>query len=632
VAQALAAIVTSINRVDGVFEKELAISLNIVANNNLVVFTNPNTDPFTANDDGSALLDESQSVITQNIGTANFDIGHTFSTGAGGIAQLESACGFSKARGVTGSSSPVGDPYDIDYVAHEMGHQVGANHTFNAVTSSCSGNRSENTAVEPGSGVTIMSYAGLCSSNDLASNSLPFFHAISMDEINTFTTSGNGASCASITATGNTAPVVNAGNDFVIPVSTSFLLTGAATDANGDVLTYSWEQMDTGPAGSWNTPSGNAPLFRSFAPQISSTRHFPRLTDQVRNTSTIGERLPTYSRDLNFRLTARDNRAGGGGVCFDEAVVTADENSGPFVVNFPSAPGISWEAGTLHTVSWDVANTNIAPVNCANVSIQLSLDSGYTFPVTILASTPNDGSEQITIPANITTRARIRVMAVGNIFYDISNNNFEITTPGSGPVVTTQPESKQVCENETVQFNVVSASPVLSYQWQVSTDGGVSFTNINNATDASLEITNADISLADNQYRVLLTGPSGVTISDAAVLIVHALPTISLFASSATDLTPGLTTTLTGAASGSPGGELTITWLLDQTPISVAGNTLTVDVTELGNYQLTVAETWADGNTCVNESQVVAVTAKSSSQLFIYPSPSDGRFTVYFFY
>ena len=190
VAQALSAIVTSINRVDGVYEKELSISLNLVANNNAIVFVNPDTDPFAANNDGSALLDESQTVITANIGAANYDIGHTFSTGAGGIAQLGTVCGGSKARGVTGLANPVGDPYDIDYVAHEMGHQFDARHTFNGTTGSCSdGNRNASTAVEPGSGITIMSYAGICDAvNNLGANSLPYFHAISMDEINTFVT------------------------------------------------------------------------------------------------------------------------------------------------------------------------------------------------------------------------------------------------------------------------------------------------------------------------------------------------------------------------------------------------------------------------------------------------------------
>lgn len=735
VAQTLSAIVTSINRVDGIYERELGISLNLVANNNLVVFTSAATDPFTANDDGNALLDESQTVITDKIGTANFDIGHTFSTGAGGIAQLSSVCGGSKARGVTGLTEPFGDPYDIDYVAHEMGHQFGASHSFNATTSSCSGNRSAETAVEPGSGVTIMGYAGICgTTNNLAVNSIPYFHAVSMDEINTFTSNENGATCATLIATGNTAPVVNGGNDFIIPKSTFFSLTGTASDANNDVLTYSWEQMDTGPAGNWNSPTGDAPLFRSFAPVSTGTRYFPQLSDQIRNATTIGEILPSYGRTMNFRLTARDNRAAGGGVCYDESVVTVDANSGPFVVTAPNTTGVSWEAGTVQTVTWNVANTNNSPVNCANVSILLSLDSGYTFPVIIEASTPNDGSQQIIVPDNVTTKARIKVVGVGNIFYDISNNNFTITstqagfnfvvpasrqvncadpsattasitlstesvfgysTPinlsasnvpagttvsfsqttinpgestvvtlsnvnallngtynvtiigtsgsiireqpltfiiqaGIGPVISLQPANVRICEGATATFNVASSSDVKSYQWQVSTNGGTSFANITDATTPTLTITNIGAVQHNNRYRALVTGQCNVTISAVVSLTVHKEPFITLTADT-TGLLPGQSATLTADPSASTGGTVTFTWLKDQTPISVPGNSLVANVTGLGSYQVKIAEAWSDGNTCTNESEIVTISATASTRLFIYPSPNNGQFTVSYY-
>lgn len=736
VAKALAAIVTSINRVDGIYEKELAISLTLVANNDLVVFTDAGIDPFESNNDGESLLDESQQVITEKIGAANYDIGHTFSTGAGGIAQLSSVCGSSKARGVTGLTDPTGDPFNIDYVAHEMGHQFGASHTFNATTSSCSGNRSAETAVEPGSGITIMGYAGICgATNNLSDNSIPYFHAISMDEINAFTATGNGVGCASVTVTGNTAPMVNAGNGYTIPKTTSFVMTGSATDANDDALTYSWEQTDIGPAGSWNNPSGNAPLFRSFAPVPGPARHFPQLVDQVRNGSTIGERLPSYGRDINLRLTARDNQAGGGGVCYAETVVTVNDASGPFEVTFPSAPGISWEAGSVQTVTWDVANTDNTPVNCTNVSIQLSTDSGYTFPVTILSNTPNDGSEQITVPNNLTSKARIRVMAVGNVFYDISNNNFSITAqqtgftfaipaakqiacadlastsasitlgttsisgyntpielsasgnpagttvsfssttitpgqntivtlenvntlsnasysvlitglsgditrtheltfivqPGAGPGITAHPEDDQVCANENAVFSATPASPATFYQWQVSSNGGTSFTNIANSNASILVIDNAEPTKTGNQYRVLVTGQCNVSVSDAALLTVHDLPTVDLSAAPLTSLTPGQTTLLTALPSASTGGVIAVTWFKNDTPIPVPGTSLVVDVTGLGDYKVKIEEAWSDGNTCVTESGIVAITATASSRLFIYPSPNDGRFTVSYY-
>lgn len=728
VAQALSAIVTTINRVDGIYEKELAISLNLVSNNNLVVFVNPGTDPFTANDDGSALLDESQTVIDNNIGGANYDIGHTFSTGAGGIAQLGSVCSSSKARGVTGSPNPTGDAFDVDYVAHEMGHQFDASHSFNATTSSCGGNRNDLTAVEPGSGITIMSYAGICgATNDLGSNSIPYFHAASMDEINTFINLGGG--CGTFASTGNIIPVVNAGNTYTIPRSTPFVLTGGATDGNGDALTYSWEQIDTGPAGNWNNPSGNAPIFRSFEPVTTPVRHFPKLSDQINNTTTIGEILPSYSRTMTFRLTARDNRAGGGGVCNDETDITVNGTSGPFIVTVPSAAGITWSGGSSQIVTWDRANTHLSPVNCTNVSIQLSTDGGLTFPITILASTPNDGTEQITVPNNVTTQARIRIMAVGNIFYDMSNNNFTITVPtagfdftspeaakvacadpastavtlgivsvlgyttpvtlsatgnppgttvsfssttvtpgstvqvtlnntdllpfdssyfitvtgvsgsitksqqltytiqtGTGPGITQQPEAAQICKGGTNTFTVASANQVKAYQWQFSSNGGQSFSNIATGTASSYTLTNAEEVQNNYQYRVLLRGQCNVSTSTPVILTVYKLPEVTL-TPTLTSIIPGETSTLTATVTQGSSAAVVPTWYKDGDVITVNGISLPVTVTGLGDYQVKLL----DDNGCANESAVVAIRAKASTQLFIYPNPSDGLFTLSYY-
>ena len=259
-AQILAKVVTTVNRVDGVYETEVAVKLVLVNTTTLVLFGDPSTDPFNGNNNGSTLIGESQSVISSTIGTANYDIGHTFSTGGGGLAGLGVVCSSSqKARGITGSPSPVGDPYDIDYVAHEMGHQFSGNHTFNGNGGSCAGNRNAATAVEPGSGVTIMAYAGICSSQNIANNSIAYFHGISYDEITNFINSGNGNSCPVATSTGNNPPSVSAGSNYTIPKSTPFQLTGSATDPDGDALIYQWEEVDKGSsAGNWN--SGNKPF------------------------------------------------------------------------------------------------------------------------------------------------------------------------------------------------------------------------------------------------------------------------------------------------------------------------------------------------------------------------------------
>ena len=451
---ALGGIVTTMNRVNGIYEREVAVRMVLVANNDLIIYTNAGTDPY-ANTSGD--LNANQTTIDTVIGSANYDVGHLVGTGGGGVAQLGSVCVSGKARGLTGSSSPIADAFDVDYVAHELGHQFAGNHTFNGSGGSCAGgNRNASTAYEPGSGITIQAYAGICAGDNLQPNSEDYFHRVSLNEILAFTTNAaTGGSCGVLTSTGNSFPSVTAPADVTIPISTPFRLTATGSDPNGDTLTYVWEQFDLGTANPTGSivDTANRPIFRSFDPSPSPTRVFPSLryildnanvapaTAPLPGTTTpswlTAEVLPSTNRTMNFRVTARDNRAGGGGTNEDLILVTSTTAAGPFQVTAPNT-AVSWAAGSSQTVTWNVAGTTANGVNTANVEIALSRDGGNTFPTVLLASTPNDGSETFTLPAGTpaSTQARIRVAAVGNIFFDISNTNFTITGANTAPTLT----------------------------------------------------------------------------------------------------------------------------------------------------------------------------------------------------
>ena len=449
VAGALAAQVTSMNRVNGLYEKDMAIRMNIIANNNLIIYTNAGTDPYT-NNNGGTMLNQNQTNLTNIIGGANYDIGHVYSTGGGGIAQLGSVCNATgKARGVTGSPAPVGDPFDIDYVAHEMGHQFGANHTQN---NNC--NRNPATAMEPGSASTIMGYAGICAP-DVQNNSDDYFHNISLQEIGAFIT-GAGHTCPVKTPLTNSTPAVTvAAASITVPRSTPFALTATGTDPNAtNVLTYCWEQMNN--QTSTQPPVGTAtggPNFRTFDPSTNPTRYFPSLTALATNGPFTWEVLPTVARTMNFRVAVRDNAPGGGCTASANVAVAIDAGSGPFEVTYPTATGISWVGNSTQTVTWSVANTTNAPVSCANVDIYISTNGGASYTL-LLANTPNDGTQSITVPNTPSTTCRIMVRCSNGYFFDISNNNFTITAATNDYTLSVTNTTVAVCQPSSAVYNV----------------------------------------------------------------------------------------------------------------------------------------------------------------------------------
>ena len=433
-ALALAAINNSITRCNGVFEKDFGARLIIIANTDLVIYTSASTDPYSASSSMSQWNSQLQSTLTSVIGDSNYDIGHLFgATGGGGNAGcIGCICSSGKGSGITSPADgiPSGDNFDIDYVAHEIGHQMGANHTFTQ------SNEGTGVQMEPGSGSTIMGYAGI-TSLDVQPHSDAYFHAISIQQV---TNNLKAKTCSVNIATGNAVPTASAGLDYTIPKSTPFLLTAVGTDANGDALTYNWEEMDnqtTSAAPSATKTTGVN--FRSYNSTTSPTRYFPRMASVLTGaTTTAGseltvESLSSVARSLNFRVTVRDNRAGGPANNSDDMIVTVNATAGPFTVSSPNT-AVSYVGGSTQTVTWNVAGTTANNVNCANVDILISTNAGTSW-TTLLAATPNDGTQAVTIPNTPGTTNRIMVKGTNHIFFDVSNTNFTITA-GSAPDTT----------------------------------------------------------------------------------------------------------------------------------------------------------------------------------------------------
>ena len=454
IAQCLAKMTTTMNRINGVYEREFSVHMNFTAHEDTLIWpTNTGSingsDPFNTIDNvPNSCLTTNQTTCDNRIGSANYDLGHVFTTGGGGLSSLGVVCtGGSKAKSVTGSPTPVGDGYDIDYVAHEMGHEFGSNHTFaNGNDGSCGGgNVSAAHAYEPGSGTTIMAYAGICSPDDLDMHSQDYFHASSLVEI-TAKLFGSENACATITSTGNKLaylPLFSA--SYSIPYKTPFeLIAPTAVDSVADtVTTYCWEQWNAG-AGSASTASRlvntyvKGPLFRSYLPLYDSTRLFPKYKMIMAGTASDagvegaeGNKTPDTARFLTFKLTVREIMNGKGTFVFPDDTIHLNAvqttTKAGFKVTSQGTTGLSYVGGSSQTITWDVVGTDVAPVSAATVNIYFSVDTGHTW--SLIGNFPNNGTASVTLPnpASNMGACRFKVKGAGNVFFNVNMKNFTVT-------------------------------------------------------------------------------------------------------------------------------------------------------------------------------------------------------------
>jgi subtilisin-like proprotein convertase family protein len=557
VALVLAAFNNTLTRCNGVYEKDLGVHMNLVASTTNVIYYVASSDPYTGMANWNTQLQIALNTTLTGVGTAiatnnaAYDIGHMFGrTGGGGNAGcigcicvdgVAAGTGATKGRGITSPSNgvPSGDTFDIDFVVHEMGHQMGANHTFS------NGNEGRGVNKEVGSGITIMGYAGI-TNEDVAANSIDIFHQTSIEQIQI---NLEGRTCiVSTPLVDNATPVIQPVSDYTIPYSTPFELTGVATDANAtDALTYCWEQNDDGGANTGLLSSASetkttGPNFLSWRPTASPSRYFPKIESVVANSNTtsevggtagfLSEALSSVSRVLNFRLTVRDNapyRATApvkvGQTNYTDMKVNVTSSAGPFVVNAPNSP-VSWVVGSNQSVTWAVAGTTANNVNAAFVDIFLSTDGGYNYPIQLASKVPNNGTATITVPNNPGASNRIMVKGYKHVFFDISNANFAITAPTSSFAIAyngvAEQQNKQACQGGSAIYTI----PYTAYAGFTGTTtftatglpAGVTATFVPSTLSASGTVT-MTVSAANNATPALvpmtISATSGATVKTA---------------------------------------------------------------------------------------------------------------------
>ena len=651
-AQALAAMNNTMTRVNAVFMNDFAIKMELIPEEDNIIFTNASTDPYSDADTGSAgdwnaeLMDVLHG-STYGIGDGKFDIGHLFGASGGGGSAGCIGCVCSnditidqygpvayKGSGYTSPADaiPSGDNFDIDYVAHEIGHQFGANHTFTRSSDPDYSYEGTGVQVEPGSGSTIMGYAGI-TSMDVQPHSDPYFHAVSIQQITEYIKSTNG-NCSVNTNTNNSTPIANAGLDYIIPKSTPYQLTGSGNDIDNDVLSYNWEQIDnqnnsTAP----NSTKTSGVNFRSYIPTSTPTRYFPKMSSILAGATTTSgseltvEALSSVNRTLNFRLTVRDNKANGAANAYDDMKVTVNSTYGPFTVTSQSTTGISYPQGSSQTVTWSVASTSTLS---ANVDILISTDAGNSW-TTLLADTPNDGTQSVTLPNILSTTCRFMVKASSSIFFNVNTKNFAISAPDTTPPTAPTLSASGTTSVSTVLAFTGATDNVGITAYDIYKDGAL----LTTVTASPFTVTGLTPSTTYNFVVKAKDGSGNVSIDSNSVSVTTQAPDT---------IAP---TAPTLSAAGTTNNSTTLSWIGATDNVGVTAYEIYKDgallttvtaspytvtgLTASTTYEFTIKAKDAAGNTSISSNSVNVTTSAmpAFSELYIseyYEGLSNNKF------
>lgn len=489
---ALSAINATLTRVNGIFNRDLGIKLELIASTTSVIYTDAENDPYS-----SDYNSELQSTLDEIIGTDNYDIGHLVLQGSsnGNAGYIGGICkDGKKGSGFTSGTNPQGDNFDIDYVTHEMGHQLGANHTWSY--------QSEGTyaQVEPGSGTTVMSYAGIIAGENITSYASDYFHGISIDQIIATLES---SSCGVVETVSNTKPELASVVNYTIPLKTPFKLTASAIDQESQSnVTYCWEQIDAGVVAAidFSPTTINGAAFRSLPPKSDGVRYFPSLTSVKKGELTLvnpklgdsWETLSEVPRSYNFMVTARDN-ADFGGVDQTTTQITVSKEAGPFEVTSQTEP-VSYKAGSIQEITWDVAGTNLSSINETQMDIYLSTDGGNSFPIQLAEAIPNNGSAVVLLPNVSSAAARFMVAAHNSIFFAVNSADIII-----------EQQSFALVGTQTQMILCKGGSQSILFSYELASDTALSaeitVDNLPNGVSANLSTS----TVSDNNTSVELT-------------------------------------------------------------------------------------------------------------------------------